>query len=87
MGGTQGVFLAAYADAGPLSVLGEPVASRLSDTFARSALDSTMLIVASPAGFETYDLNPSKDTGPWLMSALAEPSPQTFASGASVACP
>ncbi len=47
-----------------IALLWKDRAPSISDTFARTALDGTMLIVAPPAGFETYDLSSAKDMDP-----------------------
>lgn len=88
LGGAQGVVLAHYPAGDDIEMIGEPVATTLNNTFARTAFDDTMLIVASPGRFETYDLTQREGKGQWpMLSGLAAPATETFASGAVVACP
>lgn len=88
MGGSQGVVLAGYTKGGAIETLGETLSPELSNTFARTAFGGTILIVASPDGFETYDLTQPPQMGPpEMLSELAGPTTETFASGAVVPCP
>lgn len=87
MGGAQGVILSAYSAMGAVEPRGGPLATALPATFARTAFDDTILVVASPVGFETYDLTQQTKTGDWTMlSALTESATPTFGSGTVVPC-
>ncbi|MBV1858376.1 MAG: hypothetical protein KUG77_08185 [Nannocystaceae bacterium] len=89
LGGTNGVFLAVYPSIKtnlPIEMIGDPVATALTNTFARTAFDDSILIVASPEGLETYDLTGAE--GNWTrLDDLVLDAPETFTSGAVVPCP
>lgn len=88
MGGSQGVVLAGYTKGAAIETLGETLSPELSNTFARTAFDGSILIVASPDGFETYDLTQPPEMGPpEMLNQMAGPTTETFASGAVVPCP
>ncbi|MBL4689617.1 MAG: hypothetical protein JKY37_33830 [Nannocystaceae bacterium] len=87
MGGPLGVVIGAYAESGALEVRGNMVSPELANTFARTAFADEVLIVASPTGLQTYDLTQVGPAGDWaLLSELAEDMPETFTSGAVMAC-
>lgn len=86
LGGAEGVVLAHYPGAADIAMVGEPVATTLANTFARTAFDGTMLLVASPEGLQTYDLTQGKGQWP-MLSEFAGTGTETFTSGAVVACP
>lgn len=87
MGGTTGVVLARFT-AGQPEQVGLPVAESLDDTLARPLFEGRVLLVASPMGFETYDLRQEPDDGVWpQLSSLGVGAPPTFQAGALVPCP
>ncbi|MGH1343972.1 MAG: hypothetical protein ACRBN8_20605 [Nannocystales bacterium] len=86
MGGSQGVVIVGYGADDVLEVRGVPLAPTLTGTFARTAFNDSMLIVASPTGFETYDL--TQPGAEWTMLNVHPQSlADTFTSGAVVPCP
>lgn len=88
MGGAQGVVVAHNPSGNEIEVLGAPVATTLVNTFARTAFNDTVLIVAAPDGIETYDLTQRVGEGEWpTLSQFRGSTTPTFSSGAVVACP
>jgi len=87
MGGAQGVVMSGYSANGEVEVRGATIADSLSNTFARTAFNSTMLVVASPDGFEIYDISQLEgDTWP-ILSTLEAPATEAFTSGTVIPCP
>ena len=83
----SGVVMAAYSGEDALEARGPVLAPNRDNTFARTAFDNSVLIVASPTGFETYDLTQQGPAGEWTqLDGLVETASGAFTSGTVVPC-